>query len=97
MTTKRQLTAQIAVHAGLSKEQAAAALDAVVELITYHVERGSDVPLPGWGTFRRAERAARTGHNPATGEPVEIAASVTMRFKPSKALTERLTTAPDAV
>ncbi|WP_063817089.1 HU family DNA-binding protein [Streptomyces hygroscopicus] len=98
MTTRRQMTAQIAEHAGLSRAQAAAALDALQELVTQSIERGDDVQLKGFGTFRPAHRAARMGRNPHTGQPVEIAATVSMRFKPSRALTERLSgsTAPDA-
>ncbi|MFE5159669.1 HU family DNA-binding protein [Streptomyces sp. NPDC056697] len=98
MTTRRQITAGIAERTGLSRAQAAAALDALQELLTQSAERGEDVQMTGLGTFRRAERAARTGRNPHTGQPVEIAASVSMRFKPSKTLTERLSgkSAPDA-
>jgi DNA-binding protein HU-beta len=44
------------------------------------VERGDKVTIPGFGAWSRTERAARTGRNPRTGEPVQIAASKGVKF-----------------
>lgn len=41
--------------------------------------------IPGFGSFEARSRAARTGRNPQTGEPMEIAASTTPAFKPATA------------
>jgi len=46
--------------------------------------------LVGFGTFLVRERAARTGRNPRTGEPLEIAAAKVPAFKPGKALKDAL-------
>ena len=91
MTTTRQLTAGIAERAQLSRAQVKAALDALQELIIQSINHGEDVRFGEIGTFRRAERAARTGRNPQTGAPVEIRASVSVKFKASTTVTERLT------
>ncbi|WP_432589962.1 HU family DNA-binding protein [Streptomyces sp. HD1123-B1] len=96
MTTQRQITAAIAEHAGLTRAQAAAALTAFKELVTDAAAQGDTVNLQGFGTFQRAERAARTGRNPHTGAPIEISASVSLKFRAAKTLTERLTNADDA-
>ena len=51
---------------------------------------GKPVTLHGFGTFELKKRDARTGRNPRTGEPVEIAASTSVAFKPAKALKDAL-------
>ncbi|MEE3216500.1 MAG: HU family DNA-binding protein, partial [Pseudomonadota bacterium] len=54
--------------------------------ITGSVSSGQDVSLIGFGTFTVRERAARTGKNPQTGQPLKIPASKTVAFKPGKGL-----------
>jgi nucleoid DNA-binding protein len=61
-------------------------VDAVIQSITAGLKEDEAVTIIGFGTFSRKERAARTGRNPATGEPMEIKASTTVGFKPSAAL-----------
>jgi DNA-binding protein HU-beta len=51
---------------------------------------GGKVQLIGFGTFEVGERAARTGKNPQTGEPLEIAACKVPKFKPGKALKDEV-------
>src|SRR5690242_1508540 len=53
----------------------AAALDAVVGEIERSVSSGDKVNITGFGVFERRERAARTGRNPRTGEPIKVAKS----------------------
>ena len=62
------------------------ALDAALEAITSHLESGERVQLPGFGSFSIGERAARTGRNPRTGEPMTIKASTQPKFKAGKGL-----------
>jgi len=54
------------------------------------LKSGEKVVIPGFGTFEVNERAARTGRNPQTGEPVEIKASKVARFKAGKALKDAM-------
>ena len=84
--TKPELVNKIAEKTNLSKKQAAAALDALTGTITETLKAEGKLAIPSLGTFEIKERAARTGHNPRTGETVEIAARRVPAFKPAKAL-----------
>jgi DNA-binding protein HU-beta len=70
------------------KKQAQAAVDAVFDTIVKTMSRGEEVAITGFGTFRVARRAARQGRNPATGETIQIAASVKPKFRAGKVLKE---------
>ena len=83
---KSELVDSIAQSAGLTKEQAAKAVNAFTESVQGALQRGDDVVLVGFGTFSVKERAARTGRNPKTGETLEIAASKVPSFKAGKGL-----------
>ncbi|NLJ91580.1 MAG: DNA-binding protein HU-beta [Aeromonadales bacterium] len=83
---KSQLIDKIADGADISKAAASRALDAFVEAVTETLQEGETVSLVGFGTFSVRERAARTGRNPQTGEPIEIAAAKTPGFKAGKSL-----------
>ena len=78
---KGQLKDAIAETAGLSGADAERALDAVLDTITQTVAAGEKVTIPGFGTFERRERSARTGRNPQTGDEIQIAASKVPGFK----------------
>ena len=84
--TKPELINQIAQKAGLTKKDAGNALAALTSTITEELKTGEKVTIFGLGTFEVRERAARTGHNPRTGEAVEIAAKRIPAFKAAKAL-----------
>jgi len=58
----------------------------MVESITDSLKKGESVSLVGFGTFAIKERAARTGRNPQTGQPIEISAAKVPSFKAGKAL-----------
>lgn len=73
---------------GLTRRQAAEALDAVFDTIAEAVRSGEGAKVPGFGSFSLSERAARKGRNPATGETIKIKASKSVRFKVGKELKE---------
>ncbi len=77
---KSKLIEAIARETDLSKAAAGRALNAVLNTIIKVVAKKQDVQLIGFGTFKAAKRAARTGKNPRTGEPVKIAAATVPRF-----------------
>ena len=83
---KNELIAAVADSTGLAKNQAGAALDAVLSAISSELGKGGDVRLPGFGNFSVSRRGARTGRNPLTGKPVEIAAKNAPKFSAGKAL-----------
>ncbi|MFC6635405.1 MULTISPECIES: HU family DNA-binding protein [Microbulbifer] len=83
---KSELIEAIAASADIPKAAAGRALDAMVDSITGALKKGDQVALVGFGTFAVKERAARTGRNPRTGDPIEIAAAKIPNFKAGKAL-----------
>ena len=83
---KTELVAAIAEKAEISKKDADKALKAFVDITTDTLKKKGSVQLIGFGTFTVAERAARTGVNPATGEKIKIKKSVAPKFKAGKAL-----------
>jgi len=83
---KSELIDKVAASADIPKAVAGRALDAVIESITGALQEGDSVVLVGFGTFSVKDRAARTGRNPQTGNPIEIAAAKIPGFKAGKAL-----------
>lgn len=83
---KAELIDAVAAGADISKAAAGRALDAMIDAVTDALKKGDQVNLVGFGTFAVKERAARTGRNPRTGEPIEIAAAKQPGFKAGKAL-----------
>jgi len=83
---KADLIAKVASDTELPKAQAAGAVDAVFDAISGALKSGDEVKLAGFGTFSVAHRAASTGRNPKTGEPIKIAATKLPKFKAGKGL-----------
>jgi nucleoid DNA-binding protein len=79
---KSELIDHVANAASINKRSATAAVDAMLDNIVATVKAGQKVSLLGFGTFAPSARAARTGRNPQTGAPVNIAASKSVRFTP---------------
>lgn len=85
---KPELVASVAQATGLSKAQATLVVNAVLDEVLSALSRGEAVSLPGFGSFERRHRAARTGRNPQTGQEMQIPASYAVGFKPGKQLRE---------
>lgn len=83
--TKTDLISAVAEKTGVTKKDAGAVLDALIDEIIGAVKKGDRVQLVGFGTFELRERAARTGLNPQTKEQIEIPASKAPAFKAGKA------------
>jgi DNA-binding protein HU-beta len=77
---KSELIEVAAKSADISKAAAERALSAMMEAIVKAVAKGDTVTLVGFGTFKSSKRAARTGKNPKTGEPLKIAATTVPKF-----------------
>jgi DNA-binding protein HU-beta len=77
---KTELIDALAAETNMTKADAGRALTAVLDIITHAVAKKQDVQLIGFGTFKAAKRAARTGKNPRTGEALKIAAATVPRF-----------------
>jgi DNA-binding protein HU-beta len=89
---KSQLVDHIAQQIEGGRSNATKAVDAVFDAIQDAVASGEKVTITGFGVFERAERAARTGRNPATGEPVQVAAALVPKFRPGSEFKARVST-----
>ena len=78
---KAEIVASIADKSGISKADAASALDAFVDTVTEGLSNGDRVSLVGFGSWSVDNRGARMGRNPRTGESIEIAARNVVKFK----------------
>ena len=85
---KNELIREIAKKAGINLNEAKRGLDTTLMVIIGVVKKGEKLTLSGFGTFESVTRKQRQGRNPATGEKINIAASVVPKFKPGKALCE---------
>ena len=84
--TKSEFVDQVANRAGLSKGDTAKAVDAFLDTVQEVLQRGGDVSFTGFGKFSVADRGARKGVNPQTGERIDIAASRVPRFSAGSSL-----------
>ncbi len=83
---KNDLIGAVVEASGLSKSDAAGAVEGVFDSIRNALANGDEVRLVGFGTFSVAKRKASTGRNPRTGEPMTIKASNQPKFKAGKGL-----------
>lgn len=87
---KADLIDKIADASEISKVQAAAAIESMINGITAALKKGERVTLVGFGTFAAAQRKARNGRNPQTGATIKIAARKVARFTPGLELKKAL-------
>ena len=88
--TKTDLIAQVAANTEMSKKSAELAVNAAFAALSKAKAEGGKVSLSSFGPFAIRERAERQGINPRTREPITIAASKSIVFKPGKALKDTL-------
>lgn len=84
--TKEELISIIAEDTGYRRTEVSAIVNSITQNITWALSQGQKVQLSGFGTFEPTYRAARTGRNPHTKEPVPIPARVMPTFKPGEKL-----------
>jgi DNA-binding protein HU-beta len=84
--TKQDFVDAVADRAGISKREAADAVEAVLDTITDTLKNGDSVTFTGFGKFSTSHRAARMGVNPRTGERVQINATTVPKFSAGSAL-----------
>ncbi len=83
---KNDLVAAVASNSGLSKADAAKAVDGVFDTVSSALRGGDDVRIIGFGTFSVVDRKASVGRNPRTGERIQIPAARRPKFKAGKNL-----------
>jgi DNA-binding protein HU-beta len=79
---KGELIEALANATGENKRSAETFLNALIDTVQTQVKKGERVQLPGFGTFERRARSARTARNPRTGEEIKIKATKVPAFKP---------------
>ena len=84
--TKQEFVDQLASESGLSKGDAGKAVDTFIEVVTSTLKRGGEVNFTGFGKFSVADRGARQGVNPQTGDRIQIPASRVPRFSAGSSL-----------
>jgi len=89
---KNELVERLAQEHEVTKVFARQMVDDVFEMIMDAARGGEEVAIFGFGRFKVAERAARKGRNPQTGEEVKIAASRSLKFTPARTLKASLNT-----
>jgi len=87
---KQELISKIAQDTGITKANAAAAVDSFFEGITKSLKKGKAITFVGFGTFKTAQRKARTARNPQTGASIKIPKRRVVRFTAGKALKSAL-------
>lgn len=85
---KNELISSIASETGLTKTDAAKAVDAFVSSISSALKSGDEVRLVGFGTFAVSKRSATTGRNPRTGQSIKIPARNQPKFRVGKVLVD---------
>ncbi len=85
---KGQLIDAVSSDTGLKKSDISKALDSILDNVQGALKSGSDVSLVGFGTWKKKQRAARSGRNPQTGQTIKIPAKNTVSFSAGKQLKE---------
>ena len=87
---KADFVASVSEASGLTKVDAAKAVEGIIKVVEKALKKGDNVSLVGFGTFAVRKRAARTGRNPRTGATIKIKASKIPAFKAGKALKDAI-------
>jgi DNA-binding protein HU-beta len=83
---KHELIAKIAEDTGITKTSATAAVESFLDCITKSLKKGPPITFVGFGTFKTAQRKARTARNPQTGAAIKVPKRRVVRFSAGKAL-----------
>jgi DNA-binding protein HU-beta len=84
--TQTEIVNSLADQSGLKKTEVKGLFDALSTLATTEVKKNGEFTLPGFGKLVKTTRKAREGRNPATGQPIKIAAKTTVKFRLGKAM-----------
>ena len=88
--TKTALVRAMAEKLDIPNKQAAAGLEMLAELAVKETKKNGEFTIPGIGKLVKAERKARLGRNPQTGEPIKIKAKTVVKFRVAKAVKDSI-------
>lgn len=94
--TRAQLSEAVYQEVGLSRNESAHLVEAILEQVCNELVSGKMVKISSFGSFAVREKGGRVGRNPKTGEEVPIAPRRVLVFRPSHVLKERINRAPSA-
>lgn len=94
--TRAQLSEAVYQEVGLSRNESAHLVEAILEQICNELVSGKMVKISSFGSFSVRDKGGRVGRNPKTGEEVPIAPRRVLVFRPSHVLKERINGAPAA-
>ena len=83
--SKTQLAAELAEATGTTKKTGAQFIQSLSEIAYREAKKNGEFTIPGIGKLVKQNRKARMGRNPATGEPIKIAAKTVIKFRVAKA------------
>jgi len=83
--TKTALVRAMAEKLELTNKQSAAFFEAIAEIAVKETKKNGEFTIPGLGKLVKAERKARLGRNPQTGETIKIKAKTVVKFRVAKA------------
>ena len=84
--TKTQLVRTMAEKLEINNKQAATFLETLADVAIKETKKNGVFVIPGLGRLVKAERKARMGRNPQTGEPIKIKAKTVVKFRVAKAV-----------
>jgi DNA-binding protein HU-beta len=84
--TQSEIIGALADKSGLKKTEVKSFFDEMGALAAAEVKKSGEFTIPGFGKLVLSHRKAREGRNPATGEPIKIAAKTTLKFRVGKAM-----------
>ena len=84
--TQSEIISALAAKCDLKKTQAKQFFDEMAALAAEEVKKSGEFVVPGFGKLVLSQRKAREGRNPATGEPIKIAAKTTLKFRVGKGM-----------
>ena len=87
---KKEFVEQLSKKAGLSKKDAGAALDTMLDMIVTTTKKKQKVTFTGFGTFEATKRKATERRNPRTGEPIKVPATMAPKFRAGKAFKDAI-------
>ena len=88
--TRMDLAEAVHEQVGLSRNESAELVEAVLQHMSDALARGESVKISSFGTFSIRDKAARMGRNPKTGEEVPISPRRVLSFRPSHLMKERV-------
>ncbi|MGL5733179.1 MAG: HU family DNA-binding protein [Metamycoplasmataceae bacterium] len=81
---KKELVQELASITELSQKDVELTINSFVTVVINQLKKGDQIAIAGFGTFKKVDKAARSGINPSTGAKISIAAKSVPKFTPAK-------------